>query len=132
MVACNSKTRRQVTEQAEETATSAVQIPQAAHDISGTYKGTLPTASGSGMEVTIVLSGIDAFKMSYFYVGKEDESYETTGLFVWNDAGTVITLVGDEAPNQYLVGDDSLTQLDTEGNLITGELAEHYVLRKAR
>ncbi len=130
MVACNSKNRRQAAEQVEDAVTETVQNVQAPRDISGTYNGTLPTASGSGMDVTIVLSGKEDFKKSFFYVGEDDKSYESSGLFVWNDAGTIITLVGDEVPNQYLVEDNRLIQLDIEGNRITGSLADEYVLQK--
>ena len=131
MVACNSQTRRQAADQVENAVTETVQTVKAARNIAGTYKGTMPTASGSGMEVTIVISGTDAFKKSFSYVEDDDSrSYENSGLFVWNDAGTIITLVGDDVPNQYLVGDNTLTQLDTEGNRITGDLAKQYVLRK--
>lgn len=32
--------------------------------------------------------------------------------------------------NQYLIGNNFLTQLDSAGNLYTGKLAERYVLRR--
>ncbi len=125
MAACNSNARRQIANQADETNTV-----QNYRNISATYKGTLPTASGSGMEVTIVLSGNDDYKKSYSYVDEDGISYENSGKFVWDTTGTVITLKGEELPNQYLVGNDRLTQLDTEGNRITGDLADNYILRK--
>jgi uncharacterized lipoprotein NlpE involved in copper resistance len=35
-----------------------------------------------------------------------------------------------DSPNRYLVGENTLTQLDMEGNKITGNMADQYVLKK--
>ncbi len=128
LMACNSRSRGQA---AKDKVTDAIEDVRTAtaRDISGTYTGTLPTASGSGMEVTIVL-GKDTFKKSYFYVEEKGKPYESSGKFVWNPTNTIITLQGEEAPNQYFVGSGQLIQLDTEGNRITGNLADNYILRK--
>ena len=56
---------------------------------------------------------------------------EKTGTLTWNAAGNTVILAGIEnAPNQYFVGENAVTQLDMAGNKITGQLAEKYMLAK--
>lgn len=98
-------------------------------DYEGTYVGTLPTASGEGMKVVITL-GKDTFTKTTSYIGKSDKPIEEKGSYQWNAAGNTVTLQGISAPNQYFVGENTLTQLDIDGNRIDGELADNYVLRK--
>lgn len=48
-----------------------------------------------------------------------------------NEAGNTITFDGlQNQPNQYFVGENTLTQLDMNGNKITGNLASNYILQK--
>ncbi|MDR1200471.1 MAG: copper resistance protein NlpE [Tannerellaceae bacterium] len=99
-------------------------------NIDGIYEGELPTASAGGMNVKVILSG-NTYEMSITYLGKPDAPVvETSGEFTWNDESTIITLTGEEAPNKYLVGENTLTCLDADGNIITGELADMYILKK--
>lgn len=98
-------------------------------DVNGVYEGKLPTASGEGMDVKVTLSG-DTYKKSVSYIGKSDKPIETSGKFTWDNTGSIITLVGEEAPNKYFVGENTLTHLDIDGKKITGNLADMYILRK--
>lgn len=98
-------------------------------DYKGSYKGTLPTASGEGMEVAIVLND-DTFTKTTSYVGKKDAPVVAEGKYSWDAAGTIITLEGVDAPNKYFVAENNLIQLDLEGNKIEGELADQYKLAK--
>lgn len=98
-------------------------------DYEGTYRGTLPTASGEGMEVTLILTA-DAFSKSVSYVGKKDAAVVEQGKYTWDESGTIITLDGVDAPNQYFVSENVLFQLDTEGKTIEGDLAANYQLKK--
>ena len=97
-------------------------------DYEGTYTGILPTAGGMGMLVTITLEN-DTYIKKTEYVDK-DGVYEDRGKYTLNKEGNIITLDGIDSPNKYLVDENSLIQLDIEGNRITGELADHYVLQK--
>ena len=99
-------------------------------DYQGTYKGTIPTASGEGMTVTITLNE-DTYVKKTEYVNKKNATTEDKGKYAWNDKGNTIILDGiKDAPNQYFVGENTLTQLDMEGNKITGDMAELYILTK--
>ena len=96
----------------------------------GTYTGKLPTASGEGMIVSITLSDSTYVKNTE-YVNKENSKSEEKGKYTLNDAGNTITLDGvKDAPNQYFVGENTLIQLDMEGNKITGDMADLYILKK--
>ncbi|MGI0481782.1 copper resistance protein NlpE N-terminal domain-containing protein [Geminocystis sp. CENA526] len=100
-------------------------------DWNGTYKGVMPCASCEGIKTSITLNQDLSFVMSTQYIGKSDEVLEIQGNFKWNEAGNIIALEGiKDAPNQFLVGENRLFQLDMEGNRITGELAEKYILTK--
>lgn len=98
-------------------------------DYMGTYKGVLPTASGEGMEVTITLSD-NTYTKSTVYIGKDAKPFEEKGSYSWNENGNTITLDNLEKPNQYLVQEGKLVQLDVEGNKITGDLADKYTLKQ--
>ena len=98
-------------------------------DYEGTYTGKLPTASGMGMIVTITL-GKDTYVKKTEYVGQIG-IFEERGSFTWNEEGNTIILSGiTGAPSKYFVGENKLIQLDMDGNRITGELADMYILHK--
>lgn len=100
-------------------------------DYEGTYKGVLPTASGEGMQVTITLGKDYKFTKDVLYIGeKETKKAQSSGSYKWDASGSVITLEDEEAPNQYFVGENTLTQLDVDGNKITGAIADQYILKK--
>ncbi len=101
-------------------------------DYQGTYKGTLPTASGEGMLVTIVLKD-STYTRNTEYIGKKDNNVIEKGKYTWNAEGNTITLDGVDAkvsPSKYFVGENTLTQLDLDGNKIEGNTAELYILKK--
>jgi uncharacterized lipoprotein NlpE involved in copper resistance len=99
-------------------------------DIAGTYKGVLPCADCEGIETEIELKD-SAYVKKIKYLGKGDgQVNEDKGSFKWLD-GSTIELEGlVDAPNKYFVGENTLTQLDMEGNKVTGDLADKYILNK--
>ncbi|MDR1707333.1 copper resistance protein NlpE [Dysgonomonas sp.] len=98
-------------------------------DYQGTYTGELPTASGEGMAVSLTLEDSTYVKKTE-YIGKK-EIFEDKGKYTWNAEGNIVILDGiNDAPNRYFVGENTLTQLDMEGNKITGDMADLYILRK--
>lgn len=100
-------------------------------DYMGSYKGILPCVDCHGLEIEIVINENLTFSIKTKYQGKGDKIYLKKGNFVWNKKGTVIILTDvRNGPNQYLVGENNLTQLDIEGKRITGTLASEYVLSK--
>lgn len=99
-------------------------------DVDGTYTGTLPSADGAGMDVSITLIGGSEYVKKYSYIGKKDAPITEKGTFEWDADGNRITLIGAAEPNTYFVGENTLYQLDSNGNKITGDLATKYVLTK--
>ncbi len=97
-------------------------------DWSGSYKGFLPCADCSGIEVVISLYTDHSYRLRRRYAGKEDMIREEKGLFEWDRQGRSITLARDGG--KYLVGENRLFQLDEDGRRITGALADNYILDK--
>ena len=60
-------------------------------------------------------------------MGKDESIFKVAGKFDWDGKGSKITLSDG---SKYLVGENQLFMLDNEGNRISGELAEHYILKK--
>ena len=101
-------------------------------DWSGTYSGVLPCAACDGIETEIVLNNDMTYVKKAKYLGeKEYKARDEKGIFVWDKTGSIVVLKGvNEVPSQYKVGENKLTQLDMEGNAITGSLANYYILKK--
>ncbi|BAQ60760.1 lipoprotein [Geminocystis sp. NIES-3708] len=100
-------------------------------DWNGKYQGIIPCASCEGIKTTLTLNQDLSYVLSTQYLGKSEEVFEVKGTFQWNKAGNTITLDGiKDAPNQFLVGENTLIQLDMTGNRITGNLADKYMLSK--
>jgi len=101
----------------------------------GTYRGTLPCASCEGIQTELTLNKNKTFDLILRYIGKKGDAFVFTEKFTLSKDGTTITLAGlkDEAqPAQYLLGENSLTQLDMTGKKIEGALADKYVLLKGK
>ncbi len=116
----------------------AVETPINSHnsqnslDWSGTYKGVTPCADCEGIETEITLNTDLTYIIKTKYLGKGDgKVFEEKGSFVWDKNGSTISLKDLKGrPSHYKVGENRLIQLDMEGKVITGDLADKYVLIK--
>ncbi len=116
----------------------AAEIPVDSHntknslDWQGTYIGETPCADCEGIKTKITLNLDLTFVIQTKYLGKGDEKIlEEKGIFIWDKMGRKISLQGyKNGPTQYKVGENQLIQLDEDGNSITGNLAEKYILKK--
>ena len=100
-------------------------------DWNGIYKGTIPCADCEGIKTELNLMKDGSFERRSTYLGKDAETRSDKGNFTWNDAGSSVTLaLEDGGSQQYQVGENMLFHLDREGNRITGDLAENYILMK--
>jgi uncharacterized lipoprotein NlpE involved in copper resistance len=101
-------------------------------DWSGTYKGIIPCADCEGIVTEIDLNKDMTFISRTKYQGKGNQKvFEEKGSFVWDKTGSFIFLKGvNETPKQYKVGENKLIQLDMKGKVITGSLADKYILKK--
>lgn len=97
----------------------------------GLYRGVLPCADCEGIETEVVLHRDETFVRRTSYLGKGDgRVFEESGDFIWNEEGNTVIFQGIEPPNSFFVAESYLIHLDKEGEIITGELAESYMLRK--
>jgi len=100
-------------------------------DWAGTYMGVVPCADCNGIETRITLNKSGTYTMIRKYMDKGD-AIETKGTFQWDDAGNtvILTNANDNNVTNFAVGEGKLTQLDLKGNVISGNLANNYVLAK--
>lgn len=101
-------------------------------DWPGIYNGLLPCADCYGVKTSLALNKNNTYILIYQYTGKSPRDYVEKGKFSWGEKNNTIILTprkGD-ASRQFLIGNDILTELDKNGNLITGEQASRYILRR--
>jgi uncharacterized lipoprotein NlpE involved in copper resistance len=96
----------------------------------GVYTGTIPSFSGMGINVLIMLNRDDTYMLRYTYVDRPQKIYTSKGSFKWDKTEEMITLKEKDLPPYYKVGENKLIQLDMNGKYITDDLAEGYVLKK--
>jgi uncharacterized lipoprotein NlpE involved in copper resistance len=102
-------------------------------DWAGIYTGVTPAADAEGINVKVTLNADETYTVEYQYIGKSNDIFTNTGTFSWNpEKNTVILDTEKEGdfPKYYKLGKNTLTQLDMAGNIITGEFASNYILKK--
>lgn len=100
-------------------------------DWAGTYVGTLPCADCAGIHTTLTLTQDRTYALTTRYEGRENATFERQGSFSWSPDGSTVTLDNaEDGPAAYKVGENMLWHLDMDGGVISGELADNYVLRK--
>ena len=102
-------------------------------DWPGIYTGSLPCADCEGIQITLQIEHNLSYILRRKYIGKSDSVYASGGTFRWNEEGNKITLISpekDPTHTTYFVGENTLTQLDANGEKIQGALGEKYILRK--
>lgn len=131
---CNNENKSQTNTDASliDTAQAAdVHNAQISLDWAGVYKGITPCADCEGIETEVTLNKDMTFIVKTKYKGKSEKVFEEKGTFKWDATGSKVSLEGlKDRPNQFFVGENTLTQLDLEGKQITGALAESYILKK--
>lgn len=98
-------------------------------DWPGTYQGILPCADCEGIKTQVVLNTDLSCVLKTSYIGKGDTVFQTKGSFKWDENGSKITLENNEK-QKYLVGENQLFHLDKDGNRITGNLENNYIIKK--
>ena len=96
----------------------------------GEYTGTIPSASGSGINVSLALYAGELYMLTFQYAEEPEEVYTETGAFTWEADGNRIKPNTDFFPNGLFIGEDKAYMLDSDGQRITGFLAEDYILTK--
>lgn len=104
---------------------SEMQIPY------GTYRGTLPCADCPGIDVVLVLS-TDGSTLSEQYKERDAEPRVIAGAASFNAEGHLVFTPNDsnEETSLYAVEGNALRRLNADGQPVTGELADAYVLTR--
>ena len=97
-------------------------------DWAGSYAGTLPCADCPGIRVKLTLNSNETYEQSTLYEDRQAKPEVTRGNFRWLPDNGSIFLEGEET--RWRVGENQLTMLDQEGQVITGALADFYVLKR--
>ena len=100
-------------------------------DLPGIYYGVIPAADCPGIAVLVILNAQSQYKITYQYIDRGDELITFTGNFTYDEQAGTITLNSMEEPS-YKAGKNTLTHLDMDGKVITGNLSDLYILRKVR
>ncbi|ANW95688.1 hypothetical protein AXE80_05085 [Wenyingzhuangia fucanilytica] len=95
-------------------------------DWGGTYTGTIPCADCEGIQTKISIHSDLTYTKEVKYLGKSDELITEKGKFDWDEIGSNIII--DET--SYMVGENTLIQLNKQKENIKGALATQYVLSK--
>ena len=102
-------------------------------DWQGRYTGVLPCADCPGIVTLLTLEPDQSYRLSTYYLGKDEKLFERRGVFIWEEKGSVIHLQNSpDDLDRYQVGENILFQLDKQGNRINGDLAAHYILHKVK
>lgn len=99
-------------------------------DWPGTYHGTLPCVDCKGIKTEIILEQDNEYTIRQQYEGKSDSVFVDTGVMTWDKLGEEITFEHGEM--SFKVGENVLSLLDKKGDIITGELADNYILQKEK
>lgn len=99
-------------------------------DWQGDYRGVMPCADCAGIEISITLEEDRSYQIERLYRDENNISFIEEGQFRWLPEGSRIVLLDSPLPNEYLVQENRLVQLNRDGNRIVGELADRYILEK--
>ena len=102
-------------------------------DWDGKYEGIMPCADCEGIQTLMKLNNDLTYTIQTKYLGKDDKIFESSGTFNWDKDGGKIALNNVDSAlgaRYYWVGENHVIQLDLEGNRITGNLADKYILKK--
>ncbi|HZW77535.1 MAG TPA: copper resistance protein NlpE [Flavobacteriaceae bacterium] len=139
VVSCKDSKEGETDITAEDTMEMDMTTPESdAHLVawSGTYEGTLPCADCEGIETTIVVNNDGTYEKTAKYLkGAESQEFQEMGTYNWDENSNVITLkpANDNNPGGsllYKFENDHIVALNQDGSKVTGDLADHYVLKK--
>ena len=104
-------------------------------DWPGTYSGTIPCKDCLGIQIQVTLNADNTYKASGKYLNEDgsESDYGFSGKIQWKNNGGTVLLEGlnaDKISKNFLVGEDKLVQLDSEGKAIESDPTANYTLAK--
>ena len=109
-------------------------VPETALINAENYVGTLPCADCEGIDVSLQLNKDSSFVMNSVYKGSRGDSTDNhlkeIGSWSMHGADTLYLINTNSHLTKYIKTANTLTQLDGDGKIITGNLAAKFVLHK--
>lgn len=97
----------------------------------GVYNGFTPCADCNGVKTSLALNTNNTYILITQYIGKSLREFTEKGKFATNENNKIVLTSRDgSTTRQYLVGENMLIQLDSNGNRIAGKNADGYILRR--
>ncbi|NBC66777.1 MAG: hypothetical protein GVY07_14115 [Bacteroidetes bacterium] len=129
LISCNQQENHKNNEPSER-AKSISSIDDIDLNLPALYTGTLPCADCPGINYQLILED-DGFTELSQYRDRSPAKFEESGS--WSASNDTLTLVGQEdlILKRFLFHKDSLTLLDRNNQIITGDLADMYVLERS-
>ena len=102
-------------------------------NMSGLYLGFYPCSDCTGIRTTLALNKNNSYVYISIYVGKSDREIIEKGKLTLGKNGNTLVLTpkkGSTTTQQYLIEDDMLIKLDEDGERITKDGADGYILKR--
>jgi len=116
-----------------ETASNESTQPSKTLNLSGLYLGYFPCNDCKGIRTTLALNSNNTYVYISLYTGKSDREIIEKGRFSMGENGDTLVLTpkkGSTTTQQYLIDDGMLIKLDENGNRITKDGADGYILKR--
>ncbi|MDR1758183.1 MAG: copper resistance protein NlpE [Bacteroidales bacterium] len=115
----------------QQSCTSATEAVENLPAWAGTYEGTLPCADCQGIETRLKLNADGSYAMLQHYIDKEGD-FLSEGNIEWEPDKNIFMLqnTADKSTVYFLAGENTMTWLDQNRQIIDGTFAEQYVLKK--
>ena len=107
--------------------------PQNKLNLSGLYLGFFPCDDCHGIKTTLALNKSGTYVFITQYVGKSEREFVEKGKYALNETGNRIVLKpkkGSTTEQHYLIDNDKLIKLDDNGERITADGADRYILHR--
>lgn len=101
-----------------------------ANGIEGVFIGNLPCNDCAAVRTLVKLYSPDNIEIERLFIGKSDSLVSVSGKFTYNKEKNRIIFKEKSQINQYVWGENKITQLDVNGNRITGKFADKYILKR--
>lgn len=102
-------------------------------NLSGLYLGFYPCADCKGIRTTLALNNNNSYVYISLYVGKSEREIIEKGKFSIGEDGNTLVLTprkGSTTVQKYIIEDDMLIKLDEDGERITKDGADGYILKR--
>lgn len=132
LMSCNNSKKTDASNSnADTTQVADMHTAETSLDYFGEYKGTIPAADCPGIKQTLVLNKDNTFTLNSIYIDRKDADFNDSGTFSIN--GNILTLKPkDGQESYYKVEEGRVVMLMADKQPVTGDLAEHYVLKQEK